>query len=205
MPSTPCTSRRGTNGRRRRARAPRASCSCATASISGRSCSRRCGCCATGCGWNSSPICCSSAASRSRCAGSASPSSARAVRSALLLALLVGLEASSLRRWKLSRRGFAQRRRRGRRRSGRRPSGASSTAGSARDERPAPRATPPAPPPSPFAAHAAVDRHHRAVPAAGGAAVTVAIVDYGSGNLHSAAKAFERAARESGSRPADRW
>jgi glutamine amidotransferase len=32
--------------------------------------------------------------------------------------------------------------------------------------------------------------------------VTVAIVDYGSGNLHSAAKAFERAARESG--PAQR-
>jgi imidazole glycerol-phosphate synthase subunit HisH len=29
--------------------------------------------------------------------------------------------------------------------------------------------------------------------------VTVAIVDYGSGNLHSAAKAFERAARETGS------
>jgi imidazole glycerol-phosphate synthase subunit HisH len=29
---------------------------------------------------------------------------------------------------------------------------------------------------------------------------TVAIIDYGSGNLHSAAKAFERAARESGSR-----
>jgi glutamine amidotransferase len=28
--------------------------------------------------------------------------------------------------------------------------------------------------------------------------LTVAIVDYGSGNLHSAAKAFERAARESG-------
>lgn len=26
----------------------------------------------------------------------------------------------------------------------------------------------------------------------------VAIIDYGSGNLHSAAKAFERAARESG-------
>ena len=30
--------------------------------------------------------------------------------------------------------------------------------------------------------------------------MTVAIVDYGSGNLHSAAKAFERAARESGHR-----
>jgi glutamine amidotransferase len=29
--------------------------------------------------------------------------------------------------------------------------------------------------------------------------VSVAIIDYGSGNLHSAAKAFERAARESGS------
>ncbi|MGB2932846.1 MAG: imidazole glycerol phosphate synthase subunit HisH, partial [Methyloceanibacter sp.] len=28
----------------------------------------------------------------------------------------------------------------------------------------------------------------------------VAIIDYGSGNLHSAAKAFERAAREQGSR-----
>ena len=28
--------------------------------------------------------------------------------------------------------------------------------------------------------------------------MTVAIVDYGSGNLHSAAKAFERAAREGG-------
>ena len=35
-------------------------------------------------------------------------------------------------------------------------------------------------------------------PEPGGEAVTVAIVDYGSGNLHSAAKAFERAARESG-------
>ena len=28
----------------------------------------------------------------------------------------------------------------------------------------------------------------------------VAIIDYGSGNLHSAAKAFERAAREQGSK-----
>jgi glutamine amidotransferase len=28
--------------------------------------------------------------------------------------------------------------------------------------------------------------------------VTTAIIDYGSGNLHSAQKAFERAARESG-------
>src|SRR5262249_29362119 len=41
-------------------------------------------------------------------------------------------------------------------------------------------------------------RHYRVVSAAGAAAVTVAIIDYGSGNLHSAAKAFERAARESG-------
>jgi glutamine amidotransferase len=29
--------------------------------------------------------------------------------------------------------------------------------------------------------------------------LTVAIIDYGSGNPHSAAKAFRRAARESGS------
>src|SRR5690348_8092940 len=38
----------------------------------------------------------------------------------------------------------------------------------------------------------------RTVSGAGGSAVSVAIVDYGSGNLHSAAKAFERAARETG-------
>ena len=31
--------------------------------------------------------------------------------------------------------------------------------------------------------------------------MTVAIVDYGSGNLHSAAKAFERAARDAGDQP----
>ena len=41
-------------------------------------------------------------------------------------------------------------------------------------------------------------RDHRPVPRSGDAAMSVAIVDYGSGNLHSAAKAFERAARESG-------
>src|SRR5690349_21002940 len=42
--------------------------------------------------------------------------------------------------------------------------------------------------------------YHRAVSAAGRMALTlvVAIVDYGSGNLHSAAKAFERSAREEG-------
>ncbi len=45
---------------------------------------------------------------------------------------------------------------------------------------------------------------HRPVPAAGSEPMTVAIIDYGSGNLHSAAKAFERAARESGARRADR-
>src|SRR6516164_560987 len=44
----------------------------------------------------------------------------------------------------------------------------------------------------------AVIRGHRLVSTTGSAAVTVAIVDYGSGNLHSAAKAFERAAREEG-------
>src|SRR6202011_1021771 len=39
---------------------------------------------------------------------------------------------------------------------------------------------------------------HRVVSATWSFTVTVAIVDYGSGNLHSAAKAFERAAREEG-------
>ena len=47
-------------------------------------------------------------------------------------------------------------------------------------------------------------RRDRPVSRAGRLAMSVAIVDYGSGNLHSAAKAFERAARESGARSADR-
>src|SRR5262245_44619826 len=41
----------------------------------------------------------------------------------------------------------------------------------------------------------AAGRHHRIVSRARRIAMTVAIIDYGSGNLHSAAKAFERAAR----------
>src|SRR5208337_2513577 len=41
-------------------------------------------------------------------------------------------------------------------------------------------------------------RDHRALPSARRVALIVAIVDYGSGNLHSAAKAFERAGREAG-------
>ena len=41
-------------------------------------------------------------------------------------------------------------------------------------------------------------RCRRPVSTPGGCAVSVAIVDYGSGNLHSAHKAFERAAREAG-------
>src|ERR1041385_2912473 len=38
-------------------------------------------------------------------------------------------------------------------------------------------------------------RYYRPVSAPGSRTVSVAIIDYGSGNLHSAAKAFERAAR----------
>src|SRR5215208_5971612 len=45
---------------------------------------------------------------------------------------------------------------------------------------------------------AIVARRARAVSATRTAPMSGAIVDYGSGNLHSAAKAFERAARESG-------
>src|SRR3982750_3015239 len=45
------------------------------------------------------------------------------------------------------------------------------------------------------AAAVAAGGHHRFVSRARRIAMTVAIIDYGSGNLHSAAKAFERAAR----------
>src|SRR3984893_4025851 len=41
----------------------------------------------------------------------------------------------------------------------------------------------------------AAGRQHRIVSGAGRVTMSVAIIDYGSGNLHSAAKAFERAAR----------
>ena len=51
---------------------------------------------------------------------------------------------------------------------------------------------------APNCAQAARVRRDRPVSRAGSAAMSVAIVDYGSGNLHSAAKAFERAAREAG-------
>src|SRR6266404_3442679 len=49
-----------------------------------------------------------------------------------------------------------------------------------------------------YSGWAGPSRYHRAVSGARGRAVSVAIIDYGSGNLHSAAKAFGRAARESG-------
>jgi hypothetical protein len=45
------------------------------------------------------------------------------------------------------------------------------------------------------AAALAAGRDHRPVSGTGSAAMSVAIVDYGSGNLHSAAKAFELASR----------
>ena len=69
---------------------------------------------------------------------------------------------------------------------------------SATDAAPPPAAPPPASPRAAPARRADAVRRHRPVPRAGDAAMSVAIVDYGSGNLHSAAKAFERAARESG-------
>ena len=76
------------------------------------------------------------------------------------------------------------------------PSGVSSTAGPMRHA--VPRRAGTAAARADSVRSARYDRHRRTVPASGGAAMTVAIVDYGSGNLHSAAKAFERAARESG-------
>src|SRR5262249_10455538 len=113
----------------------------------------------------------------------------------LLLAILVGLEASSLRRWTLRRRGWTDigvvvaddLHIAGRRFCAGWAAGAGHPCAG-----PAGRA---AGAPAVGTGFAPRDR---AVPATGRAAVTVAIVDYGSGNLHSAAKAFERAARESG-------
>src|ERR1700731_2973656 len=50
--------------------------------------------------------------------------------------------------------------------------------------------------PAVFAAAVGIaKRNHRPVSGTGSLAVSVAIIDYGSGNLHSAAKAFERAGR----------
>ena len=64
-----------------------------------------------------------------------------------------------------------------------------------------PRAAPAGMPPAAAAVPRAAVRRSDVIglfPEPGGAAVTVAIVDYGSGNLHSAAKAFERAATRGG-------
>ena len=117
---------------------------------------------------------------------------------ALLVALLMGFEASSIWRWTLARRGWstlgfvvgddaetAERRfyAEWSKRAANSPAhpGINRTklfsAGSARTT---------------FA-----NGRDRPFSRAGRTAVSVAIVDYGSGNLHSAAKAFERAARES--------
>ena len=54
------------------------------------------------------------------------------------------------------------------------------------------------------AAAAAAERDHRTVSGTGSIAVSVAIIDYGSGNLHSAAKAFERASARHGNAGKDR-
>ena len=106
-----------------------ASCSCATASTSGRSCWRRCGCCAHRL-WLA--FCCYVvgiiARCRSRSGALGVPASVQFVGRRLLIALLVGFEAATLRRWTLTRRRWTDARRRRRRRPRRRPSVASSIA-----------------------------------------------------------------------------
>ena len=113
----------------------------------------------------------------------------------VLLAVLIGLEANSLRRWTLTRRG--------------RPTVDVVTArdrdeaeaeGSSRRSARAPRRAAGAPGRR-AGSPAPADRRRRdgvigLFPDAGARPMNVAIIDYGSGNLHSAAKAFERAARE---------
>ena len=113
----------------------------------------------------------------------------------LLISFLVGLEASTLRRFTLARRGW--------RNIGlvsgtnwKPPSGVSSTTG------PRPGRAAPARSRRRVAAFAraaaALAADRRAVSRTGRVPMSVAIVDYGSGNLHSAAKAFERAAHDAG-------
>ena len=114
--------------------------------------------------------------------------------SALLISLLVGIEAGTLRRFTLARRGWKNvgvvsgydledaERRFFAAWDHAAPSGAPRTAAAAAATR--------------RRRCRDVARHYRAFPRTGAQPVSVAIVDYGSGNLHSAAKAFERAARE---------
>ena len=179
---------------------PSASCSCATDSISGPSCWRRCGCCVhrlwlvllvyvvvdhaarrrAPC-WSARRRRCNfSPACWSRCS---SASRRRRSGAGRLRAAAGGRSAS----WSATMRKCAERR--------------FFAAWIEARRRDAPTPPPPAEP-----HYAAPVR--RGPPSAsdviglfpepGGAAMSVAIVDYGSGNLHSAAKAFERAARESG-------
>ena len=124
----------------------------------------------------------------------------------VLIAILMGFEAASLRRWTLSRRKWRQldivvaddeesaehrfferwtARQRG---LDQRPMGGRSRRAAADPQHSGPAVLQ-------AAAAIAAGRDHRPVSGAGSAAMSVAIVDYGSGNLHSAAKAFERASR----------
>ena len=129
----------------------------------------------------------------------------RSLLANVLLALLLGFEAASLQRWTLSRRNWrqldivvaddeesAERRFFDRWTAKQRGLGNDQSAidrgGAAADAGYSGSAL--------FAAAAvAAERDHRIVSGTGSLAVSVAIIDYGSGNLHSAAKAFERAAR----------
>ena len=174
-----------------------ASRSCATASTSGPSCWRRCGCCATGCGWCCSAIVVVDALVGVRCTCSArraraefSVSSADRAAARLRGGDAAALDACARAAGRCSASSSAT--------TAEAPSAASSTPGQvaacaagAAARRAAIRDAGPARPADRL-------RRHRPVPGAGRRAVSVAIIDYGSGNLHSAAKAFERAARESG-------
>ena len=124
----------------------------------------------------------------------------------VLIAILMGFEAASLRRWTLSRRKWRQldivvaddeesaehrffdrwtARQRG---LDQRPMGGRSRRTAADPQHSGPAVLQ-------AAAAIAARRDHRPVSGTGSAAMSVAIVDYGSGNLHSAAKAFELASR----------
>ena len=124
----------------------------------------------------------------------------------VLIAILMGFEAASLRRWTLSRRKWrqldivvaddeelAERRFFDRWTAPAARADQRSICDRSRRTAADPQHSGPAV--LQTAAALAARRDHRPVSGTGRAAMTVAIVDYGSGNLHSAAKAFERASR----------
>ena len=120
------------------------------------------------------------------------------VAAGLLLVVAHRVRGGDARRFTLARRGWGDMSALSPATAWRPPSGASSTPGLRRADSAGERPSAASPRAVVCAERAAGVRHYRPVSRTGGAALSIAIVDYGSGNLHSAAKAFERAAHDAG-------